>query len=166
MSNDGRLVGVSFPGLPAEFRRRVGYEILLPNASFCRHPGCVVRYLVRPVAVGRTMIRCDWLFSEEALSSPRFDAFRAVESWDITNRHDWRANGATPACLKGRLVRTTGLLLAFAFQKIDRASTSRLKAPDHCAKVSLRSRRDDTTLPRRYEVDSLYDLSSVAWDRN
>ena len=38
------------------------------------------------------MIRCDWLFSEEALSSQDFDASRAVEFWDITNRQDWRVS--------------------------------------------------------------------------
>ena len=92
LSNDGRLVGVPLPGLPAEFRRRVGYEILLPNALFCLHPDYVVRYLMRPLGVGRTMIRCDWLFSEESLSSAGFDASRAVEFWDITNRQDWRVS--------------------------------------------------------------------------
>ena len=65
LSTDGRLVGAPLPGLPAPFRRRVGYEILLPNALFCLHPDFVVRYLMRPLGVGHTSIRCDWLFSEK-----------------------------------------------------------------------------------------------------
>ena len=92
LSTDGRLVGAPLPGLPAEFRRRVGYEILLPNALFCLHPDFVIRYLMRPVGVGRTSIRCDWLFSEEALSTEGFDASRAVEFWDETNRQDWHVS--------------------------------------------------------------------------
>lgn len=92
LSSDGRLVGTPLPGLPETFRRRVGYEILLPNALLCLHPDFVVRYLMRPLGVGHTSIRCDWLFSEEALASEGFDASRAVDFWDETNRQDWRVS--------------------------------------------------------------------------
>jgi Rieske 2Fe-2S family protein len=92
LSSDGRLVGIPLPGLPERFRRRVGYEILLPNALLCLHPDFVVRYLMRPVEVGHTSIRCDWLFSGETLASEGFDASRAVEFWDETNRQDWRVS--------------------------------------------------------------------------
>ena len=92
LSTDGRLVGALLPGLSAELRRRVGYEILLPNALFCLHPDFVVRYLMRPLAADRTMIRCDWLFSEDSLARDGFDASRAVEFWDTTNRQDWRVS--------------------------------------------------------------------------
>lgn len=92
MSTDGRLVGEVLPGLSPEDRRRVGYDILLPNVMLCLHPDYVARFLMRPLAVDRTTIRCDWLFSEEALSREGFDPHRAVEFWHTTNRQDWRVS--------------------------------------------------------------------------
>ncbi len=92
LSTDGRLVGTPLPGLAPETRRRVGYEILLPNLMLCLHPDFVVRYLLRPLAADRTLIRCDWLFHPEALAEPGFDPARAVGFWDLTNRQDWRVS--------------------------------------------------------------------------
>ena len=92
MSTDGRLVGAPLPGLPEAGRRRVGYDILLPNVMLCLHPDYVVRYLMRPLAVDRTTIRCDWLFSEETLSREGFDPGRAVEFWHTTNQQDWHVS--------------------------------------------------------------------------
>ncbi len=92
LSTDGRLVGAPLPGLGAEDRRRVAYEILLPNVMLCLHPDYAVRFLMRPLAVDRTRIRCDWLFSREALARPGFDPARAVDFWDATNRQDWRVS--------------------------------------------------------------------------
>ena len=89
LSTDGRRVGEPFPGLPAALRRRIGYEILLPNLMLCLHPDYVVRYLMSPRAPGRTEIRCDWLFSEAAFAREGFDPSRAVRFWDTTNRQDW-----------------------------------------------------------------------------
>ena len=92
LSTDGRLVGAPLPGLAAPDRRRVAYDILLPNLMLCLHPDYVVRYLIRPLAVDRTAIRCDWLFSEETLSDEDFDPWRAVEFWHRTNRQDSRVS--------------------------------------------------------------------------
>ncbi len=90
LSTDGRLVGTPLPGLPPAARRQVAYEILLPNLMFCLHPDYAVRYLLRPLAVDRTAVRCDWLFREDVLSREGFDPARAVAFWDETNRQDWR----------------------------------------------------------------------------
>ena len=98
LSTDGRLVGAPLPGLPAPFRRRVGYEILLPNALFCLHPDFVVRYLMRPLGVGHTSIRCDWLFSEGSARERTASTLPgAVEFWgrDETAR-DWRVSELSP----------------------------------------------------------------------
>ena len=89
LSTDGRFVGTPLPGLPTHLRRRVGYEILLPNLMLCLHPDYAVRYLLRPQWTDRTLIRCDWLFPAEDLARPDFDPSRAVEFWDTTNRQDW-----------------------------------------------------------------------------
>ena len=92
LSTDGRLVGVPLPDLPPADRRRVAYDILLPNVMLCLHPDYVVRYLMRPLEVGRTTIRCDWLFSAETLSRESFDPTPAVEFWHTTNLQDWRVS--------------------------------------------------------------------------
>lgn len=65
LSTDGCLVGALLPGLSARGRRQVAYDIPLPNVMFCLHPDYAVRCLLRPLAVNRTAIRCDWLFGEE-----------------------------------------------------------------------------------------------------
>ncbi len=90
LSTDGRLVGTRIPGLPERLRRKVGYEILLPNLMFCLHPDYVVRYILRAVAPGRTRIRCDWLFRREVLGGPDFSPGRAVDFWHLTNQQDWK----------------------------------------------------------------------------
>ena len=92
LSTDGKLVGEPLPELSAADRRLVAYDILLPNAMLCLHPDYVVRYLMRPLDVGRTTIRCDWLFSEETLAGEEFDPARAVEFWHTTNLQDWHVS--------------------------------------------------------------------------
>ena len=92
LSTDARLVGTPLPGLSSADRRRVAYDILLPNLMLCLHPDYAVRFLMRPLAVDRTAIRCDWLFSRDALAGDGFDPARAVEFWDTTNRQDWRVS--------------------------------------------------------------------------
>ena len=47
---------------------------------------------MRPLGVGRTTIRCDWLFSEETLAGEAFDPARAVEFWHTTNLQDWHVS--------------------------------------------------------------------------
>ena len=92
LSTDGRLVGAPLPGLSDADRRRVGYEILVPNVMLCLHPDYVVRYLMRPLAADRTTIHCDWLFSEKSLAGDGFDPGRAVEFWHTTNQQDWHVS--------------------------------------------------------------------------
>ena len=92
LSEDGKLVGAPLPGLGGHALRRVGYEILLPNLMLCLHPDYVVRYFLEAVAVDRTQIRCEWLFSREAVERPGFDPRRSVSFWDTTNRQDWRVS--------------------------------------------------------------------------
>ena len=92
LSTDGKLVGALLPELSAADRRLIAYDILLPSVMLCLHPDYVVRYLMRPLAAGRTTIRCDWLFSEETLSRAGFDPARAVEFWHTTNLQDWHVS--------------------------------------------------------------------------
>ncbi len=92
LSTDGRLVGTPLPGLDSPARRRIGYEILLPNLMLCLHPDYVVRCFLDALAADRTKIRCEWLFAPAALEQPDFEPARAVEFWDRTNRQDWRVS--------------------------------------------------------------------------
>ncbi len=92
LSPDGRFVGRPLPGLTGKALRRIGYEILLPNLMLCLHPDYVVRYILEPRGVGATVIRCQWLFSPEAVEAPGFDPAPAVDFWDTTNRQDWRVS--------------------------------------------------------------------------
>ena len=61
----------------------------------------------------------EWLFDEETMAEPGFDASDAVDFWDLTNRQDWRVNELTHAGITSRAYEpgpyaaAEGLLYAF-----------------------------------------------------
>ena len=91
MSFDGRSEGVPLPGVDDTWRRRVHYLHLLPNLLISPHPDYVMTHRLEPLAPGRTLIECQWLFDPAAAACPGFDPAYAVDLWDLTNRQDWAA---------------------------------------------------------------------------
>jgi Rieske 2Fe-2S family protein len=89
MTRDGRRCAPPFPGLTAAERGRVYYYTVFPSAFLSFHPDYVLVHRLRPLAVDRTRIVCDWLFHPEAIAAPGFDPTPAVDFWDQTNREDW-----------------------------------------------------------------------------
>jgi Rieske 2Fe-2S family protein len=53
------------------------------------HPDYVLTHTIWPMAVDRSVIRCEWLFSERAAARDDFDPSDAVEFWNMTNEQDW-----------------------------------------------------------------------------
>ena len=49
----------------------------------------LMMHTLRPKAVDRTEIVCEWLFARAEMQRPDFDASDAVDFWDLTNREDW-----------------------------------------------------------------------------
>ena len=64
----------------------MNYLGLFPNMLLSLHPDYVMTHRLSPLAPGRTMVECEWLF-DERVTDPSY----AVEFWDLTNRQDWRA---------------------------------------------------------------------------
>ena len=82
----GRAVNES---LGASDRRRAYYYTLMPNMALSIHPDYVNYYLITPVAVDRTIVETEWMFSPANEGDPGFNPRDAIEFWDVTNRQDW-----------------------------------------------------------------------------
>lgn len=82
----GRLVS---PTLAADDRRRAYYYTIMPNMLLSIHPDYVNYYLITPVAVDRTLVESEWLFSASNKDHDAFNPDDAIQFWDVTNRQDW-----------------------------------------------------------------------------
>jgi Rieske 2Fe-2S family protein len=86
----GRACGLLVnPSLPEDDRRRAYYYSIMPNLLLSVHPDYVNYYLVTPLAVDRTLVESEWLFSAENAGNADFNPADAIEFWDTTNRQDW-----------------------------------------------------------------------------
>jgi len=86
----GRACGLPVSDdLSAEDRQRGYYYSFEPNLLLSIHPDYVNYYLVRPVAVDRTIVESEWLFHPDNEGDPAFNPRDAIEFWDATNRQDW-----------------------------------------------------------------------------
>ena len=91
MSLDGKSHAPNLPRLTEGQDRTVYYFQLFPNLLISLHPDYVMTHRLRPLAPDRTAVKCEWLFSKEAVEQECFDPSYASEFWDITNRQDWHA---------------------------------------------------------------------------
>jgi Rieske 2Fe-2S family protein len=82
----GRLVSAS---LPQDDRKRAYYYTIMPNLLLSIHPDYVNYYLVTPLAVDRTRVESEWLFSPANEGDATFNPKDAIDFWDITNSQDW-----------------------------------------------------------------------------
>ena len=69
--------------------RRAYYYSLMPNLLLSIHPDYVNYYLLTPVAVDRTRVESEWLFSAASRTAAGFNPDEAIAFWDIVNRQDW-----------------------------------------------------------------------------
>lgn len=86
LSMSGGPCAVPRPGLTPEDLRRVYFYALFPNLLLSLHPDYAVAYTLWPLAPGRTLARCSWLFA-----GGDGDVAGAVEFWDEANREDFDA---------------------------------------------------------------------------
>ena len=61
----------------------------MPNLMLSIHPDYVNYYLLTPVAVDRTIVESEWMFSTRNEGDPKFNPQDAIDFWDVTNRQDW-----------------------------------------------------------------------------
>jgi Rieske 2Fe-2S family protein len=78
-----------FPGLDDAERVRHKGELVYPNLLLSLSADHVAAFVLTPLAVDRTRIVCDLLFTPEATASVDFDPSDAADFWDLVNRQDW-----------------------------------------------------------------------------
>jgi len=78
-----------FPDLDAAERVRHKGELVYPNLFLSLSADHVAAFVLRPVAVDRTLVTCDLLFDPREVAKPGFDPSDAAELWDLVNRQDW-----------------------------------------------------------------------------
>ena len=88
----GRLCGAPFPGLSAQERGR-GHVFLTfwPSLYLVAHPDHVRAVRVEAVAPGRTRLTAEWLFPEETMAQPGFDAAHVASFARTVMEEDGRA---------------------------------------------------------------------------
>jgi glycine betaine catabolism A len=91
MSFTGASPVPPLPSLPEDRHGTVVYFSVFPNLLVSLHPDYVMTHRLEPVAPGRTIVTCEWLFDPAAVAGDGFDPGFATEFWDLTNRQDWAA---------------------------------------------------------------------------
>lgn len=115
----GRSARQPLGNVAGEDLHRAYYYTLFPSLLLSLHPDYAMTHYVRPVAVDRTQIVCEWLFAPDEMAREGFDAADAAEFWDLTNRQDWNINELAHAGLTSRAytpgpyAQQEGLLAAF-----------------------------------------------------
>ena len=89
LTRTGARCGPILGGVGGEDLARVYFYALFPNMTISLHPDYVMVFVLQPVDVGRTLVRCDWLFPAAALAADACKPDEAVAFWDRTNREDW-----------------------------------------------------------------------------
>jgi len=111
MTMDGQTARAPVDGLSEEDRRLVHYFNIYPAFLLSICPDYVLTHTLWPLAVDRTLIRCEWLFPAAACDADDFDPSDAVDFWHLTNQQDWalceraqkgvRSRGYEPARYQG-----------------------------------------------------------------
>jgi len=89
MTMDGQTKRDPIAGLPPEDLRQVHYFNIYPAFLLSLHPDYVLTHTIWPLAADRSFIRCEWLFTAEAVARDDFDPSDAVDFWHLTNEQDW-----------------------------------------------------------------------------
>lgn len=89
MTLDGQTDREPMSGLSGDDLRLVHYFNIYPAFLLSLHPDYVLIHTIWPMAVDRSVIRCEWLFTEQAAGCDDFDPSDAVEFWNMTNEQDW-----------------------------------------------------------------------------
>ena len=77
------------PGLSDADKKTINYYVVYPNLLLGLHSEYVLVHTLWPVAPGKSIVECEWLYTAEAVNSNNFDPSDSVEFWDTTNRQDW-----------------------------------------------------------------------------
>ncbi len=82
----GRLISDT---IPKDDQKRAYYYSLFPNMLLSIHPDYANYYIIKPVAVDRTIVESAWMFHPHTLTAKKNNMKSAIDFWDLTNRQDW-----------------------------------------------------------------------------
>jgi Rieske 2Fe-2S family protein len=78
-----------FPDLDDDERERHKGELVYPNLLLSLSADHVAAFRLEPLAVDRTRVTCELLFSPDEVARHSFDPSDAADFWDVVNRQDW-----------------------------------------------------------------------------
>ncbi|MDV3130272.1 aromatic ring-hydroxylating dioxygenase subunit alpha [Mycobacterium sp. 21AC1] len=98
------------PGITDEQDRRYYAITVKPTVFINLVPDHIIFHRMFPVAVDRTVIECDWLYTADLLASGR-DISRSVELFHRVNEQDFAACERTQPAMSSRAYRNGGVLV-------------------------------------------------------
>jgi Rieske 2Fe-2S family protein len=107
---DGSAGFGTLPGITADQDRRY-YAITVKPAVFINLvPDHIIFHRMYPMAVDRTIVECDWLYSPDVVAESR-DVSRSVELFHRVNQQDFDACERTQPAMSSRAYRNGGVLV-------------------------------------------------------
>jgi Rieske 2Fe-2S family protein len=107
---DGSAGFDPLPGLAPEQDRRYYAVTVKPTVFINLVPDHIIFHRMYPMAPDRTVVECDWLYTEDVLAEGQ-DVSRSVELFDRVNRQDFDACERTQPAMSSRAYRNGGVLV-------------------------------------------------------
>ncbi len=107
---DGSAGFDALPGVGPEQDRRYFAITIRPQVFVNLVPDHVVFHRMYPLAVDRTLVECDWLYTEDVVAKRR-DVSRSVELFHRVNQQDFAACERTQPAMSSRAYRHGGVLV-------------------------------------------------------
>jgi glycine betaine catabolism A len=107
---DGSAGFQTLPGITAEQDRRYYAITVKPTVFINLVPDHIIFHRMYPMAVNRTVVECDWLYTPDVVSSGR-DVSRSVELFHRVNEQDFEACERAQPVMSSRAYRNGGVLV-------------------------------------------------------
>jgi Rieske 2Fe-2S family protein len=107
---DGSAGFDTLPGVTAEQDRRYYAITVKPTVFVNLVPDHIIFHRMYPLAVDRTVVECDWLYTPEVIASGS-DVSRSVELFHRVNQQDFDACERTQPAMSSRAYRHGGVLV-------------------------------------------------------
>jgi glycine betaine catabolism A len=107
---DGSVGFDRLPGITDDQDRRYFAITAKPTVFINLVPDHVIFHRMYPIAVDRTVVECDWLYTGDVLGSDR-DVSRSVELFHRVNLQDFQACERTQPAMSSRAYRGGGVLV-------------------------------------------------------
>jgi Rieske 2Fe-2S family protein len=107
---DGSAGFDRLPGVADEQDRRYYAITVKPTVFINLVPDHVIVHRMFPLAVDRTVVECDWLYSKDVVASGK-DVSRSVELFHRVNEQDFEACVRTQPAMSSRAYREGGVLV-------------------------------------------------------